>query len=238
MLLDVLLLNSSLMQTEGVTYSGVTATFKSSGCKVVLSSNLASRDVEWIFKSDYSFWMRIEEAPPPPLQIPARPYCPGCRWCTMCPTILVPDILGGITETKVKTMNQQIHELYLCEQCPLSMSTYTRIQELFHNNSYPIGWPRDTAPPLMFTLLGSMSSILMLARTTTLKASFISHMATSSFFTPAALSTYNIKLLSKQLTNTPSSLPASKKKTAAHLGYSESWSDWEVYRSHGGISKC
>lgn len=51
---------------------------------------------------------------------------------------------------------------------------------------HPMGCPRDTAPPLTFTFAGSMSSILMLASTTTLKASLISHMAMSSFFRPAA----------------------------------------------------
>lgn len=55
--------------------------------------------------------MRIDEAPPPPLQMPARPYCPGCRWCTMWPTILVPDILEGENENKNKsvTMTQEIN---------------------------------------------------------------------------------------------------------------------------------
>lgn len=57
--------------------------------------------------------------------------------------------------------------------------------------AYPIGCPSDTAPPLTLTFAGSMSSILMLARTTTLKASLISHMVMSSFFNPAASSTWN-----------------------------------------------
>lgn len=53
--------------------------------------------------------------------------------------------------------------------------------------TYPIGCPRETAPPLMFTFCGSMPSILMLASTTTLKASLISHIAMSSFFRPVSL---------------------------------------------------
>lgn len=43
----------------------------------------------------YSFWIRIDEAPPPPLQMPASPYWPDFRLCTMWPTILDPDILQG-----------------------------------------------------------------------------------------------------------------------------------------------
>lgn len=54
----------------------------------------------------------------------------------------------------------------------------------------PIGWPRLTAPPWMFTLAGSMSSSFMLANTTTLNASLISHKAISSFRTPAFSSNY------------------------------------------------
>lgn len=52
--------------------------------------------------------MRIDEAPPPPLQMPARPYCPGCRWCAMCPTILVPDILvENKNKNKTGSKNQE-----------------------------------------------------------------------------------------------------------------------------------
>lgn len=52
--------------------------------------------------------------------------------------------------------------------------------------AYPMGCPRDTAPPLTLTFEGSMSNILMFASTTTLKASLISNMAMSSIFRPAA----------------------------------------------------
>lgn len=53
-------------------------------------------------------------------------------------------------------------------------------------HAHPMGCPRDTAPPFTLTFAGSMSNILMLASTTTLKASLISHMAMSSFCRPAA----------------------------------------------------
>lgn len=51
----------------------------------------------------------------------------------------------------------------------------------------PIGWPRETAPPLMFTRLGSSFSNLMLARTTALKASLISQRLISLTVSPAIL---------------------------------------------------
>jgi hypothetical protein len=44
--------------------------------------------------------------------------------------------------------------------------------------------------------LGSISSILMLASTTTLKASFTSHIVMSSFFSPAFLRTYKRPVIS------------------------------------------
>lgn len=53
-----------------------------------------------------------------------------------------------------------------------------------------MGCPRDTAPPWMLTFAGSRSNILILANTTTLKASLISHIWTSSFFNPAAFRTF------------------------------------------------
>lgn len=80
--------------------------------------------------------MMIAEAPPPPLQIPAMPFCPGFKLCTRCPVILAPDI--------------------------------------------PIGCPSETAPPWTLTMEGSSSMSLMLARTTTLKASLISKREMSS----------------------------------------------------------
>ena len=58
--------------------------------------------------------------------------------------------------------------------------------------TYPMGWPMLTAPPWMFTLLGSRLHFLMLARTTTLNASFTSNMATSSCFTPACTRHFGI----------------------------------------------
>lgn len=45
--------------------------------------------------TNYSFWITIDEAPPPPLQMPASPYWPDFKLCTMWPTILAPDILTG-----------------------------------------------------------------------------------------------------------------------------------------------
>lgn len=49
-------------------------------------------------RAPYSFWIITAEAPPPPLQMPASPYWPDCRLCTMWPTILAPDILKGQRE--------------------------------------------------------------------------------------------------------------------------------------------
>ena len=54
----------------------------------------------------------------------------------------------------------------------------------------PMGCPSDTAPPWTFTKPGSIPRILMFARTTTLKASLISHMEISSFFSPHRESTF------------------------------------------------
>jgi len=54
-----------------------------------------------------------------------------------------------------------------------------------------MGCPKLTAPPCMLTLDGSRSNFIILAKTTTLKASFISHNATSSLDTSLLLSNYN-----------------------------------------------
>ena len=52
-----------------------------------------------------------------------------------------------------------------------------------------MGCPMLTAPPLTLTLLGSRPRALVLARTTTLNASLISHMSMSSCFTPVIFNT-------------------------------------------------
>lgn len=85
-------------------------------------------------------------APPPPLQIDAKPFCPFLSWCANVPVI----------------------------RAPLA----------------PIGCPRATAPPLMFTLVGSRPRIFTLAKTTTLNASFNSNIEMSSFFTPVCLRSF------------------------------------------------
>lgn len=41
----------------------------------------------------YSFSTIIDEAPPPPLQMAATPFCPGLRAWTRCRTMRAPDIL-------------------------------------------------------------------------------------------------------------------------------------------------
>lgn len=41
----------------------------------------------------YNFSIKIDEAPPPPLQIDARPFSPAFKACTKCTTIRAPDIL-------------------------------------------------------------------------------------------------------------------------------------------------
>jgi len=41
----------------------------------------------------YSFSIIMDDAPPPPLQMAATPFCPGLRACTRCRTIRAPDIL-------------------------------------------------------------------------------------------------------------------------------------------------
>lgn len=43
----------------------------------------------------YNFWTRMEEAPPPPLQIEAHPYWPGFRACERWVTRRAPDIPIG-----------------------------------------------------------------------------------------------------------------------------------------------
>lgn len=53
-----------------------------------------------------------------------------------------------------------------------------------NKNTCPIGWPRDTAPPWIFTLLGSRSNNFWFAITTTLKASLISQRTISFLLTP------------------------------------------------------
>lgn len=55
--------------------------------------------------------MIIDEAPPPPLQMPASPYWPGFRLCTMWPTILAPDILTGGEET-VHTKVSEVRSVF------------------------------------------------------------------------------------------------------------------------------
>lgn len=61
----------------------------------------------------------------------------------------------------------------------------------YHSCTYPMGWPSETAPPWILTLDGSRSHNLMLAKTTTEKASLTSHIATSSDFTPVISSSWN-----------------------------------------------
>lgn len=58
-----------------------------------LHSSTLLKEQKLLARSSYSFWIRMEEAPPPPLQMPASPYWPDFRLCTMWPTILAPDIL-------------------------------------------------------------------------------------------------------------------------------------------------
>lgn len=50
--------------------------------------------------------------------------------------------------------------------------------------THPMGCPKLTAPPWIFVLFASISRDLRNANTTTLNASFTSHSATSSCFTP------------------------------------------------------
>jgi hypothetical protein len=54
-----------------------------------------------------------------------------------------------------------------------------------------MGCPKLTAPPWTFVLFGSISRDFKNANTTTLNASFTSHSATSSFFTPQFSSSCN-----------------------------------------------
>ena len=78
---------------------------------------------------------------------------------------------------------------------PKSM-IYSFVYTFSFNNLYrdvrtnPIGCPRDTAPPLMFTLAESRPLSCMLASTTMLKASFTSHLATRSLATPVCCSNW------------------------------------------------
>jgi hypothetical protein len=53
-----------------------------------------------------------------------------------------------------------------------------------------ISLPKATAPPFTFTLFGSRPNFLILANTTTLKASFISNREISSFLRPVCLNNY------------------------------------------------
>ena len=61
-----------------------------------------------------------------------------------------------------------------------------------------MGCPKLTAPPWTFVLLGSIFRDLRNANTTTLNASFTSHSATSSCFTPHLSSSCNRTILIKQ----------------------------------------
>lgn len=138
--------------------------------------------------TSYSFWITIDEAPPPPLQMPASPYWPDFKLCTMWPTILAPDILTGekgqLTTKSARSDTPRFATLSSPQRINSVVIAVLLSSEVAV--SHPMGCPRDTAPPLTLTFEGSMSNILMLASTTTLKASLISHMAMSSFFRPAA----------------------------------------------------
>lgn len=79
------------------------------------------------------------------------------------------------------------------QQCvPLTCWKFFELNftEFFWVWKYPIGCPRLTAPPCGFTLAGSKFSFFMLARTTALKASLISHCATSSALIPVCFSSW------------------------------------------------
>jgi hypothetical protein len=65
--------------------------------------------------------MIIPLAPPPPLQIPANPNCPGFSAWTIWARIRAPDMLNG---AKFK--------IYLIDG---------------RKTRNPIGWPSETAPP-------------------------------------------------------------------------------------------
>lgn len=58
-----------------------------------------------------------------------------------------------------------------------------------------MGWPKLTAPPCILTLDGSRPNFIMQAKTTTLKASFISHNAMSSLAMPLLLNSYKLVLI-------------------------------------------
>lgn len=47
---------------------------------------------------NYNLSIKMAEAPPPPLQMLASPFCPGLRLCTMWPVIRAPDILFNNTQ--------------------------------------------------------------------------------------------------------------------------------------------
>ena len=128
----------------------------------------------------------MAEAPPPPLQILATPLCPGWR------------LKGGqiLAECWYSHQKENIGKEYL----------YTRWFTILAPLA-PRGWPRLTAPPWMFTLhqkvwfqkcrcylAWSRLSSFMFAKTTTEKASLISHKSTS----PGAIPTYS-KLDKKKL---------------------------------------
>mmetsp|Transcript_324 Transcript_324/g.997 ORF Transcript_324/g.997 Transcript_324/m.997 type:complete len:230 (+) Transcript_324:322-1011(+) len=60
---------------------------------------------------------------------------------------------------------------------PLSLSTESRVTTILAPDA-PIGWPRATAPPRIFTLFGSSPRSLLFAKDTTENASLISKKST------------------------------------------------------------
>lgn len=111
------------------------------------------------------------DAPPPPLQIAAHPKRPPCvcrlEWGQG----------GGVQRGGAACGRHAWRPA--AASAPLTCSTLMRVTSR-RQPLAPMGWPRATAPPCMFTLLSASPSSWRLTISTTEKASLISHASMSA----------------------------------------------------------
>lgn len=89
---------------------------------------------------------------------------------------------GDQTSSRCTVWSQKLHLEYCLEK---KLWKWWKESKRRQKDTYPIGWPRETPPPLTLTLLLSKPRSLMLTRATTEKASLTSQKSISSILRPA-----------------------------------------------------